>query len=559
MNDIRRTILLFILSVSLVFLWDGWQRYTGHPSMFSPEPAKTQTADAAAKPQQDNQALPPAAGSAGAAAATPAAPAPGTPSGITLKDGDTVTINTDVVEATFAKQGATLVKLRLKNYPTQADKSRSEMLFDYSPERTYWAQSGLIGAGGKDLPNQFTAMQWVQGPVTPGSDGKVSVVFQSPVVNGVQLNKTFVFDKDTYAVQVKHEVVNTSGEAVSPFLFLQLLRDGNPPDDHSSFYSTFTGPGFYTEEAKYHKINFKDIDKNSAVFPSAYADGWVGMIQHYFVSAWVVPNNLQRHFKFSKVSNNLYSAASVIQLPSIAPGQRYSLDAQLYAGPQLENVLAATAPGLELVKDYGFLTLLAKPLYWVLHHIHSILGNWGWSIVVLVILLKLAFFKLNASAYKSMAKMKAVAPRVQLLRDQHKDDPQKMQQEMMRIYREEKVNPVGGCLPIVLQMPFFISLYWVLLSTVEMRGAPWMLWISDLSVRDPYFILPLLMAASSMLQVALNPKPADPMQAKMMWMMPLIFSVMFFFFPAGLVLYWLTNNILSIAQQWIINRKLGVV
>ena len=245
-------------------------------------------------------------------------------------------------------------------------------------------------------------------------------------------------------------------------------------------------------------------------------------------------------------------------LGSIEPGASKALDARLFAGPQVETMMEKLSPGLELVKDYGWLTILSKPLYWLLDQLHKILGNWGWSIVGLVMLLKIMFYWLNAKAYASMAKMKAINPKITEMRERLKDKPQQMQQEMMRIYREEKVNPMGGCFPIVIQIPVFIALYWVLLSSVEMRNAPWIGWIHDLSAPDPFFILPLLMTASSLLQTALNPAPPDPMQAKMMWLMPLAFSVMFFFFPAGLVLYWLTNNILSIAQQWIINTRMGV-
>ncbi len=249
----------------------------------------------------------------------------------------------------------------------------------------------------------------------------------------------------------------------------------------------------------------------------------------------------------------------IVPLGELAPGATQTLDARLFAGPQEEDKLSQLAPGLELVKDYGWLTVLSKPLFWLLTQLHSVMGNWGWAIVGLVVLLKIAFYWLNATAYRSMAKMKAVGPKVAEMRERLKDKPQQMQQEMMRIYREEKVNPLGGCLPIFVQMPFFIALYWVLLASVEMRNAPWLGWITDLSAKDPYFILPLLMTATSLFQTWLNPTPADPMQAKMMWIMPLLFSIMFFVFPAGLVLYWLTNNILSIAQQYAINKQLGVL
>jgi len=282
------------------------------------------------------------------------------------------------------------------------------------------------------------------------------------------------------------------------------------------------------------------------------------MVQHYFASAWLDTDATAREFFTKKVDTNLYSVGMVQPFAPIAPDATQTVQHRLFVGPQEENKLAALAPGLELVKDYGWFTILAKPLFWLLDQLYKALDNWGWAIVALVVLLKIAFYWLNASAYRSMAKMKAINPKVMELRERYKDKPQQMQQEMMRIYREEKVNPLGGCLPIVVQIPFFIALYWVLLSSVEMRNAPWLGWIHDLSVKDPYYVLPLVMTGSTLLQTWLNPTPPDPMQAKMMWIMPLVFSVMFFVFPAGLVLYWLTNNVLSIAQQWVINRKLGV-
>ncbi|MDU7588054.1 MAG: membrane protein insertase YidC, partial [Acidovorax sp.] len=332
----------------------------------------------------------------------------------------------------------------------------------------------------------------------------------------------------------------------------------NKPAGESSFYSTFTGPAVYTEAKKYQKVEFKDIENGKAEIDKSSSNGYVAMVQHYFATAWLLGDGVQRDNFVRKVDTNLYSVGMITPLGEIAPGQSKAVDARLFAGPQIETLLEKLAPGLELVKDYGWLTILAKPLYWLLDQLHKVLGNWGWSIVALVFLLKIAFYWLNAKAYASMAKMKAINPRIMEMRERLKDKPQQMQQEMMRIYREEKVNPMGGCLPIMIQIPVFIALYWVLLSSVEMRNAPWIGWIKDLSSPDPFFILPLLMTLSSLLQTALNPAPPDPMQAKMMWLMPLMFSVMFFFFPAGLVLYWLTNNILSIAQQWIINTRMGV-
>jgi YidC/Oxa1 family membrane protein insertase len=314
----------------------------------------------------------------------------------------------------------------------------------------------------------------------------------------------------------------------------------------------------YTAEKKYQKAEFSDIEKNKTEFQKTSANGYVAMVQHYFGSAWLLPDGVQRELYMQKVKENLYSVGMKAPMAAIAPGATQTTDTKLFIGPQVENQLEALYPGLELIKDYGVLTVLAKPMYWVMEKLHSFIGNWGWTIIALVLLIKAAFYWLNAKAYSSMAKMKAVNPRIMEMRERLKDKPQEMQQQMMKIYKEEKVNPMGGCFPIMVQIPVFIALYWVLLSSVEFRGAPWIGWITDLSLPDPWFLLPVIMTLTTMLQTALNPAPPDPMQAKLMWFMPLAFSVMFFFFPAGLVLYWITNNVLSIAQQWLINTRMGV-
>ena len=304
-------------------------------------------------------------------------------------------------------------------------------------------------------------------------------------------------------------------------------------------------------------MDFEAIDKNKADFQKESTTGYVAMVQHYFASAWILPQGQQREVFMRKV-DNLYAAGMITPAQAVAPGTTKTLQATFFAGPQEEKMLEAVAPGLDLVKDYGWVTILAKPLYWLMDKLHGFIGNWGWTIMALVLVIKIAFYWLQAKGYESMAKMKAVNPRIMAMRERLKDNPQQMQQEMMKIYREEKVNPMGGCFPIMIQIPVFIALYWVLLSTVEMRNAPWVGWIHDLSAPDPFFILPIVMTLTTLLQTALNPAPPDPMQAKMMWIMPLVFSVMFFFFPAGLVLYWITNNVLSIAQQWLINIRMGV-
>ena len=562
MTDMRRTLLWVVFTMSLVLLWDAWNRHTGQPTMFgSPtrSAATPASGPAGTAPAAPSAAAVPAPATMGAVRAA-TAPAGAVPTAATPPGSELVTVTTDRVKASFDSLGGSLVRLELLAHRDNKDATRNVLLFEQSPKRLYVAQTGLVNStAGLPLPNHLTAMTAMPGERTlvPGSN-EIALRFESPVVDGVQLAKTYTFKRGEYTVDVRHEVINQGAAPINPQLYLQLARDGNPPEGESAFYFTFTGPAVYTEAKKFQKVEFKAIAKGDASHERAANEGWIAMVQHYFASAWLVNTPGPREFRTAKVADNHYTVAMVQPLGEVAPGATRAHDAVLFAGPQEENKLAALAPGLELVKDYGWFTVLAKPLFWLLDKLHSVMGNWGWAIVALVVVLKIAFYWLNASAYRSMAKMKAVAPKVNELRERYKDKPQQMQQEMMRIYREEKVNPLGGCLPILVQMPFFIALYWVLLSSVEMRQAPWVLWINDLAQPDPWFILPVLMTASSLFQVWLNPAPTDPMQAKLMWFMPLAFGFMFFFFPAGLVLYWLTNNILSIAQQWYINKKLGV-
>ncbi|MGL4436288.1 MAG: membrane protein insertase YidC [Giesbergeria sp.] len=552
MNDIRRTILWVIFGFSMVLLWDKWQLHNGKSATFFPgsAPAATAKADAAAPVGTPaGQASVPTSG-ASPSAAVPVSAAPAAPR-------ERFEVVTDVLRLSFDSEGGSLVRAELLQHADLAGDKKNFVLLDESSQRVYVAQTGLIGAA--TLPNHKTVMAVQPGPraLTDGTDA-LSVRFESPDLGGIKLVKTWTVRRGAYDIAVKHEVINTGAAAVEPKLYLQLVRDGNKPAGESSFYSTFTGPAVYTQDKKYQKVDFKEIEDNKADFAKEASDGYVAMVQHYFASAWLLPEGARREFFMRKVDANLYSAGMIAPLDAIAPGASKVQESRLFIGPQVETQLESLAPGLELVKDYGWLTILSKPLYWLLDQLHKVLGNWGWAIVALVLLLKIAFYWLNAKAYASMAKMKAINPKITEMRERYKDKPQQMQQEMMRIYREEKVNPMGGCFPIMVQIPVFIALYWVLLSSVEMRNAPWIGWVHDLSAPDPFFILPVLMTLSTLLQTALNPAPPDPMQAKMMWFMPLIFSVMFFFFPAGLVLYWLTNNILSIAQQWIINTRMGV-
>ena len=561
MNDIRRTILWVIFGFSMVLLWDQWQLYNGQKATFFPKPEVAATASA-----PTSVSAPAAAAKANAVPATSAAVA-GTPvqvpslaPAVSAALGEKIEVETDLFKLSF-DEGGSLVRTEFTQHRDMVDPKKNMVLMDQSNSRVYLAQTGLTGG---DFPNHKAPMAFSGERSLKAGQNELALRFESAEMNGVKLVKTYTLKRGSYVIDVKHEVVNNGQASVSPQLYMQLVRDGNKPEGESSFYFTFTGPAVYTDAKKYQKVEFSEVKKKSAEYEKASVNGYIAMVQHYFVSAWILPDGVQRALSLegvdigSSLGDCCYRVTMITPLDSISPGASKVINSKLFAGPQEEKVLEALSPGLDLVKDYGWLAMLSKPLYWLLDQLHSVLQNWGWSIVALVLLLKIAFYWLNAKAYASMAKMKAINPKIMEMRERLKNDPPKMQQEMMRIYREEKVNPMGGCFPIMVQIPVFIALYWVLLSSVEMRNAPWVLWIHDLSAPDPYFILPLVMTLTTLLQTALNPAPPDPMQAKLMWFMPLIFSVMFFFFPAGLVLYWITNNILSIAQQWMINTRMGV-
>ena len=560
MNDIRRTFLWVIFGFSMVLLWDQWQIYNGNKATFFPAPPAATAEKNVAAPTSAAADLPVAsvANPVASSAANPAAGPSQVPTSATMPlttAQQRIEVSTDVLKLSFDTEGGSLVRSEFLKFGDTIDQQKPFVLLDESKARVYLAQTGLIGGpfASHKTPMQFTGERELK-----AGQNELNLTFESADTGGLKLIKTYTLTRGSYAIKVSHKVVNTGTAPAAPQLYVQLVRDGNKPEGESAFYMTFTGPAVYTDAKKFQKIEFSDIEKSKAEFEKTTQQGYVAMVQHYFASAWLLPENTYRENFARKVDTNLYAVGMITPLNDVAPGQSKSIDVTLFVGPQEEKILESLAPGLELVKDYGWLTVLAKPLYWLLDRLFSILQNWGWAIVALVFLIKLAFYWLNAKAYSSMAKMKAINPRIMEMRERLKDNPQQMQQEMMRIYREEKVNPMGGCFPIMVQIPVFIALYWVLLSSVEMRNAPWIGWIQDLSAPDPYFILPVIMTLSTLLQTALNPAPPDPMQAKLMWFMPLIFSVMFFFFPSGLVLYWITNNILSIAQQWMINTRMGV-
>lgn len=552
--DIRRTILWMIFSFSLLLLWNNWQVHNGKPSLFGGTPPATQTAGQAQTPAAPADTSVPTA-----PAGTPGAPTAAT--GATVPEGtdkpastsEQVHVKTDVFDLTFDTTGAQLVKAELLKYAGPEGSTGPMVLLDNSASLVYLAQSGVIGApAGASYPTHLTPFKLVSKDV---SGDALNVVFESES-DGVKVVKTYTLHEGRYDIQVRHDIYNLSAQPVNPALYLQLVRDGNDPPDTSSFYSTFTGPALYSAEDKFQKVSFSDIDKGKGGYTKEANNGWIGMVQHYFASAWVPTENVVRHNEALRLGDNLYAIRSIESVGTIEPGQHKVVESDLWVGPQDQKAMSALAPGLELVVDYGWLTIIAKPLFKIMTWLHAVLGNWGWTIVALTLLIKLVFYPLSAASYRSMAKMKQVTPRMQALREKFGDDKAKLNAAMMEMYRTEKINPLGGCLPMVVQIPVFISLYWVLLGSVEMRGAPWILWIHDLAARDPWFILPAFMMATMFLQIKLNPTPPDPTQAKIMMIMPLVFGGMMFLFPAGLVLYWCVNNAVSIAQQRYIMHKL---
>ena len=530
--DYRRLFLTLIFTVSAFMLWEGWTQHKA-----AEKAAVTQAATAGAPKASVDLRKDDAAPTRSSAKGSETADAP-------VADAPSVTIKTDEYIATVSLAGASITKLELlKHKGTQ-----SQYVELFGDNHKYVAQSGLIGEG---MPNHKTLWRMTSnGTELKAGQDSLDVVFET---DGGRISKTLRFNRNTYGIDVTYRVKGGSGDKTDAYF--QLVRDDRAPEGDPNMVSVFTGPAFYTDAQKFQKIAFSDIADGSAKFQKTANDGWVAMVQHYFVTAFLPAAGTPREFYTRQVEPGVFAAGVIVPMPAAENGVS-TLSVPLYAGPQEHSTLEKVAPGFELVVDYGWLTVIATPLFWVLEWIERLTNNWGWAIVVLTILLKAAFYPLSAAGYKSMARMKTLTPRLVALKERYKDDKQALNREMVEIYRKEKINPLGGCLPILVQIPVFIALYWVLLGAVEMRDAPWVGWIHDLTQPDPFYILPAIMMATMLLQVKLNPTPPDPVQAKIMWIMPIGFGVMFFFFPAGLVLYWTVNNILSIAQQWAINRKI---
>lgn len=533
--DTRRLILVLIFTFSSFMLWENWQKYN-QPKPAADAVATTPAGSAAPVPSTSLQPK-----------GSPVAPVVAAP----VSTAETFTVTTDLLKATISAQGGDVVALELLRYKEHDNKDKTFVLFD--AKHKYLAQAGLIGEG---LPTHRSVFKRVDG-ATMLADGanELKLRLESTDQSGLKVAKILTFKRGSYQIDVAWEIANGSDKAIAPHAYFQLQRDDVAPAGETAMVSTFTGPAVFTDAEKYQKVDFSAIADNKAKFAKTADNGWLAMVQHYFVAAWVPKEKTQREFYMHKVEgSNVFLTGVIVPIGEIAPGAKGETSVSLYAGPQEQSALKQIAEGLDLVVDYGWLTVVAAPIFWALEAIHKLVGNWGWAIVILTIIIKAIFFPLSAASYRSMAKMKVLTPRLTQLKERFGDDKQRMNQEMMKMYQTEKVNPLGGCLPILVQIPVFIALYWVLLGAVEMRDAPWTLWIKDLASPDPYFILPIIMMVSMFVQTKLNPTPPDPIQAKVMMAMPLIFGFMFFWFPAGLVLYWVVNNVLSIAQQWQITR-----
>lgn len=472
---------------------------------------------------------------------------------------DVINIKNDVLDLTFDCLGAQIIKANLIKYPSINNKKEGINLLNISDKKIYVVQSGLINDDDpkKQFPNHLTVFKFNKDKSTLEGD-LIEILFEAEK-NNLLVVKKFLIEKNSYNIKVIHELHNNNATPISSSLYLQIERDANLPEGGSNLYKTFTGFAVFSNQDKFQKISFDDIRKNKQKYIKESNDGWIAMVQQYFTTAWIPTKGINHRNEVVKIDGfkDTFLIRTIEPIRKLELNETTTTTSNLWIGPQDQNSLAEISKGLDLVVDYGFFTIIAKPLFFLLTLLHRLLNNWGWSIVLLTVIIKLIFFPLASASYRSMAKLKDIGPKIQSIKDRYGDDKQKFNSALMELYKKEKINPLGGCLPTIVQIPVFIALYWVLLASVEMRGAPWILWIRDLSEKDPLFILPILMMLTMFLQMKLNPSPADPIQAKVMMLMPIVFGFMMFFFPSGLVLYWCVNNTISIIQQWFITKKLS--
>ena len=544
----QRTLLYLALVFILFLMWQAWQKDYG-PKPVEPV-TSSQTASSGEEPAAVNEDIPSPVVSEQQASVQAA--------DTETAQSQRVHVKTDLMDVEIDTRGGDVRQLTLTHYPTSTEDPEPFILFSEQNDIFHVAQSGLVSSN-SSAPTHHAIYHADQldYQLTPGvNELKVVLTWQDA---GVTVKKVFTFQRDSYVIGVEHHVISDSPWTGSQYR--QLVRSDEDPRNKSTFIHTFTGGVIYNADIKYQKIKFDNLAKAGYLKEIGVSKdmkgGWIAMIQHYFMSAWV-PLQDQSNFAYNKhPSEHRYILGLRSPAKSLKAGEEGVFTSELVVGPKLQDRLEKIAPGLDLVVDYGYLTILAKPLFWVLEMFHKLFNNWGWAIIFLTMSVKLVFFKLSETSYRSMAKMRKLGPRLQTLKERYGDDKQRMSQAMMSMYKEEKINPLGGCLPIVIQIPVFIALYWVLLESVEMRNAPFALWINNLSAKDPYYVLPIIYGITMFIQQRLNPAPMDPMQKRMFQIMPVMFTAFFFFFPAGLVLYWVVNNSLSIAQQWVITRRIA--
>ncbi|HED16329.1 MAG TPA: membrane protein insertase YidC [Gammaproteobacteria bacterium] len=472
-----------------------------------------------------------------------------------------ITVRTDVFHLELDTLGGDIRVVDLLAFPVdQKQPDKPFRLMTDTGAHLFVAQTGFaVNASSKGMAPDHNSLYQTSSDRYAMQEGKdtltVELYWQSD--NGIKVTKQYLFHRGRYDIELKYIVENNSTQSWDGSFYRQMQRTHYADDTSPMFIKTYMGGVIYTTKEKYEKITFSDM-QDASLLVEDVKDGWVSMMQHYFLGAWIPAPGSESTFYTRYLKDKFrYLLGVQSALVEIAPGKHEEFTSIYYIGPKDQHTLATLAPGLELTVDYGVLTVIAKPLFWLMTQLHGIFGNWGWSIIFLTLIVKLVFYKLSETSYRSMANMRRLQPRLKALKERHGDDRQAMNQSMMEIYKKEKINPLGGCLPILVQIPVFIALYWVLLESIELRQAPFILWIKDLSSQDPYYVLPVLMGTSMFLQQRLNPQPLDPMQAKIMSLLPIIFTVFFLFFPSGLVLYWVVNNSLSILQQWVITKRIA--
>jgi YidC/Oxa1 family membrane protein insertase len=538
--------LRFILIVSLVLvgslLWQAWQEdYAPPASPGAVAPTQAPAVPAAPAMPRGSETIP--------------EPGPVTVAELGAVAGREmrIMVNTDVLRVELDSAGATLSRAELLRYPVRLDAPDEPLLFlDDAPERFYVVQGGLLAGSGTSAPTHESVFDVDRQSYAMSPGQEVLVVPFKWNSGGIEVTKEYVFARGSYEIGVRYRVTNSSGAPWRGRSYMQIQR-ADPGRTGRRLVYTYTGAVLSSPEKPYEKIDFDDMRENK--LERDVSNGWIAMLQHYFVTA-LLPARADLPYRYysARLADGRYAVGLISPVVEIAAQDQETLDERIYVGPKVQKLLTHAAPGLELTVDYGHLWFLAKPLFVCLVWLHGLTGNWGWAIILVTVLLKVLFYRLSAAGYRSMANMRRVQPRLKAIQERHKDDRARLNQAMMQIYKEEKINPFGGCLPILIQIPVFIALYWVLLESVEMRQVPWVLWIRDLSSPDPYWVLPLIMGATMFMQQKLNPAPMDPVQEKVMQIMPFAFTIFFGFFPSGLVLYWVANNILSIGQQWLIMR-----